>query len=108
MLDPDLEPFTQSLATALFSFLYHLASYESGCEALVASGLIESLLKVVVWPGENEHITVNGISLKLFNIFSLQKFNYKLYFNADVYLCYTLMMMLCQTYSTLLLLLLLK
>ncbi|XP_065656940.1 E3 ubiquitin-protein ligase HUWE1 isoform X2 [Hydra vulgaris] len=57
MTNPDLEPFTQSLSTALFSFLYHLSSYESGCEALVSSGLIESLLKVVVWPGENEHIT---------------------------------------------------
>ncbi len=28
--DQDLEPFPQPFATALFSFLYHLASYESG------------------------------------------------------------------------------
>ena len=44
--------FPQPLATALFSFLYHLASYESGGEALV------SLLKVIQWPSsELEHIT---------------------------------------------------
>lgn len=28
--DPDSEPFPLPFATALFSFLYHLASYESG------------------------------------------------------------------------------
>ena len=54
-----MEPFPQQLATSLFSFLYHLASYESGCEALVASGLIEPLLKVVLWPGQDDHITVS-------------------------------------------------
>ena len=57
-LDTEYLPFPQQLATSLFSFLYHLASYESGCEALVASGLIESLLKVVLWPGQDDHITV--------------------------------------------------
>ena len=31
----DARPFPQPLATALFSFLYHLASYEAGGEALV-------------------------------------------------------------------------
>ena len=30
MTDPTLEQFPQPFATALFSFLYHLASYESG------------------------------------------------------------------------------
>ncbi len=38
--------FPQPLATALFSFLYHLASYEAGGEALVSCGMMESLLKV--------------------------------------------------------------
>jgi len=28
--DPELEPYPQQLTTALFSFLYHLASYENG------------------------------------------------------------------------------
>lgn len=28
--DPEMEPFPQQYATALFSFLYHLASYENG------------------------------------------------------------------------------
>ena len=37
----------QPLATALFSFLYHLASYEAGGEALVSCGMMESLLKVI-------------------------------------------------------------
>ncbi|RZF32790.1 hypothetical protein LSTR_LSTR011436 [Laodelphax striatellus] len=46
------------LATALFSFLYHLSSYEQGSEALVNCGMMESLLKIVNWPGkELEHIT---------------------------------------------------
>lgn len=50
--------FPLALATALFSFLYHLASYDSGGEALVACGMMESLLRVINWPGkELEHIT---------------------------------------------------
>ena len=50
--------FPQPLATALFSFLYHLASYEAGGEALVSCGMMESLLKVIQWPSsELEHIT---------------------------------------------------
>lgn len=57
---PDGQPFPLPLATALFSFLYHLASYEAGGEALVSCGMMESLLKVINWPGsELEHITVN-------------------------------------------------
>ncbi|OQR79954.1 E3 ubiquitin-protein ligase HUWE1-like [Tropilaelaps mercedesae] len=47
-----------AFATALFSFLYHLASYESGCEALVSCGMVQSLLAVIEWPGcEPEHVT---------------------------------------------------
>jgi E3 ubiquitin-protein ligase HUWE1 len=47
------------LATALFSFLYHMASYEAGGEALVSCGMMDSLLRVIKWPGtELEHITV--------------------------------------------------
>uniref|UniRef100_A0A1B6DRZ8 HECT-type E3 ubiquitin transferase n=1 Tax=Clastoptera arizonana TaxID=38151 RepID=A0A1B6DRZ8_9HEMI len=46
------------LATALFSFLYHLASYEQGGEALVSCGMMECLLRVINWNGrELEHIT---------------------------------------------------
>ena len=52
------KPFPQPLATALFSFLYHLASYEAGGEALVSCGMMESLLKVIQWPStELDHIT---------------------------------------------------
>ncbi|XP_063994967.1 E3 ubiquitin-protein ligase HUWE1 isoform X2 [Diachasmimorpha longicaudata] len=55
---PDGQPFPLPLATALFSFLYHLASYEAGGEALVSCGMMEILLKVINWPGsELEHIT---------------------------------------------------
>ncbi|XP_076304373.1 LOW QUALITY PROTEIN: HECT, UBA and WWE domain containing E3 ubiquitin protein ligase 1 [Tachypleus tridentatus] len=58
LTDPELEPFPLPFATALFSFLYHLASYESGGEALVACGMMEALLKVINWHGtESEHIT---------------------------------------------------
>uniref|UniRef100_A0A1B0DQ42 HECT-type E3 ubiquitin transferase n=1 Tax=Phlebotomus papatasi TaxID=29031 RepID=A0A1B0DQ42_PHLPP len=52
------ETFPLPLATALFSFLYHLATYEVGGESLVACGMMESLLKVINWQGsELEHIT---------------------------------------------------
>jgi E3 ubiquitin-protein ligase HUWE1 len=51
--------FPQTYATALFSFLYHLASYEQGGEALVACGMMESLLKVINHHSEDQdHITV--------------------------------------------------
>lgn len=47
-----------NFATALFSFLYHLASYEQGCEALVQCGIMESLLRIIDWKGpEIDHIT---------------------------------------------------
>lgn len=56
--------FPLPLATALFSFLYHLASYDSGGEALVSCGMMESLLQVINWHGEElEHITVSIIFL---------------------------------------------
>lgn len=49
-----------SLTTALFSFLYHLASYQSGGEALVSCGMMESLLQVINWQGfELDHINVS-------------------------------------------------
>jgi len=52
--------FPLPLATALFSFLYHLASYEAGGEALVSCGMMEGLLRVINWPGtELEHVTVS-------------------------------------------------
>ncbi len=55
---PQPSPFPQPLATALFSFLYHLASYEAGGEALVSCGMLESLLRVIQWPStELDHIT---------------------------------------------------
>lgn len=59
--------FPLPLATALFSFLYHLASYEAGGEALVSCGMMESLLQVINWHGvELEHITVSTINHQLF------------------------------------------
>ncbi|XP_078678082.1 E3 ubiquitin-protein ligase HUWE1-like isoform X6 [Branchiostoma floridae x Branchiostoma belcheri] len=61
MTDPNESPFPQPFATALFSFLYHLASYEAGrdhfCtggEALVSCGMMESLLKVINWLGDDQ------------------------------------------------------
>lgn len=71
---PDGQPFPLPLATALFSFLYHLASYEAGGEALVSCGMMESLLKVINWPGsELEHITV--LFNKIHNAFSYNSIN---------------------------------
>lgn len=43
-----MEPYPHQFATALFSFLYHLASYDAGGEALVSCGMMEALLKVIV------------------------------------------------------------
>jgi hypothetical protein len=43
-----------SLSTALFSFLYHLSSYDNGAEALVISGMVESLLKVIRLIGDQQ------------------------------------------------------
>ncbi|CAH1782935.1 unnamed protein product [Owenia fusiformis] len=58
MTDPNKEPFPQPFATALFSFLYHLASYEPGGDSLVSCGMMESLLQVINWYAEGqEHIT---------------------------------------------------
>ncbi|KAJ6222788.1 hypothetical protein RDWZM_001333 [Blomia tropicalis] len=58
LISGDTEHFPLNFATALFSFLYHLASYESGCEALVQCGIMESLLKIIDWKGpELDHIT---------------------------------------------------
>lgn len=53
--DPLMEPYPHQFATALFSFLYHLASYDAGGEALVSCGMMEALLKV--------HILISNIVL---------------------------------------------
>jgi hypothetical protein len=47
LTDPSMDPYPHQFATALFSFLYHLASYDAGGEALVSCGMMEALLKVV-------------------------------------------------------------
>ena len=51
---PEWLHFPHSLSTALFSFLYHLSSYDNGAEALVNSGMIESLLKVIRLIGDQQ------------------------------------------------------
>jgi E3 ubiquitin-protein ligase HUWE1 len=62
--DASSAQFPLPLATALFSFLYHLASYEAGGEALVSCGMMESLLRVINWPGtELEHVTVSIVEV---------------------------------------------
>ena len=53
-----LDKYPLILATSLFSLLYHLASYESGGQALVKSGMMQPLLRVISWTGVDlEHIT---------------------------------------------------
>ncbi|XP_076681578.1 HECT, UBA and WWE domain containing E3 ubiquitin protein ligase 1 isoform X3 [Andrena cerasifolii] len=65
----DGQPFPLPLATALFSFLYHLASYEAGGEALVSCGMMESLLKIMNWPGsELEHITFGTRAVRVIDL----------------------------------------
>lgn len=58
LINGDTTSFPLNFATPLFSFLYHLASYESGGEALVSCGMLESLLKIISWKGSHpEHLT---------------------------------------------------
>ncbi|PKK17299.1 HECT, UBA and WWE domain containing 1, E3 ubiquitin protein ligase [Columba livia] len=47
-------PYPHQFATALFSFLYHLASYDAGGEALVSCGMMEALLKVIKFLGDEQ------------------------------------------------------
>ncbi|TSP79491.1 E3 ubiquitin-protein ligase HUWE1 [Bagarius yarrelli] len=54
MIDPIMEPYPHQFATALFSFLYHLASYDAGGEALVSCGMMEALLKVIKFLGDEQ------------------------------------------------------
>jgi hypothetical protein len=54
LTDDNNERFPQSLSTALFSFLYHLASYETGGDALVNCGIMQSLIKVVNYYDESQ------------------------------------------------------
>uniref|UniRef100_A0A3B3CH08 HECT, UBA and WWE domain containing E3 ubiquitin protein ligase 1 n=1 Tax=Oryzias melastigma TaxID=30732 RepID=A0A3B3CH08_ORYME len=53
-LYPLIEPYPHQFATALFSFLYHLASYDAGGEALVSCGMMEALLKVIKFLGDEQ------------------------------------------------------
>ncbi|ELK37322.1 E3 ubiquitin-protein ligase HUWE1 [Myotis davidii] len=51
---PSMDPYPHQFATALFSFLYHLASYDAGGEALVSCGMMEALLKVIKFLGDEQ------------------------------------------------------
>ncbi|XP_037929563.1 E3 ubiquitin-protein ligase HUWE1 [Teleopsis dalmanni] len=52
------EKYPLILATSLFSLLYHLASYETGGQSLIKSGMMQILLHVIGWIGDDiEHIT---------------------------------------------------
>lgn len=55
--DIENKQYPLALATSLFSLLYHLASYESGGQALIKSGMMQTLLRVIGWTGVDlEHI----------------------------------------------------
>ncbi|CAM4777913.1 unnamed protein product [Rotaria magnacalcarata] len=47
LTDDTTEQFPQSLSIALFSFLYHLATYETGGNALINCSIMRSLIKVI-------------------------------------------------------------
>ncbi|KAH7639382.1 e3 ubiquitin-protein ligase huwe1-like protein [Dermatophagoides farinae] len=57
----NMEEYPLNFVTALFSFLYHLASYDNGCEALVQCGIMESLLRVVDWKGPKADADVDHL-----------------------------------------------
>lgn len=57
LTDPTEDSIPLPFATGLFSFLYHLAYYEIGAEALVSCGLLEALLRVVEYQGGDSHLT---------------------------------------------------
>ncbi|KAJ7352889.1 E3 ubiquitin-protein ligase huwe1 [Desmophyllum pertusum] len=57
LTDPLSDSLPLPFATGLFSFLYHLAYYEIGAEALVSCGLLEALLRVVEHQGGDSHLT---------------------------------------------------
>ncbi|XP_018898771.2 E3 ubiquitin-protein ligase HUWE1 isoform X2 [Bemisia tabaci] len=57
------------LATALFSFLYHMASCESGGEALVNSGMMEALLRIINWNTRQlEHIPLATRAVRMIDL----------------------------------------
>lgn len=58
-----MEPYPHQFATALFSFLYHLASYDAGGEALVSCGMMEALLKVSMEPREGWGASLNILGI---------------------------------------------
>lgn len=60
-----MEPYPHQFATALFSFLYHLASYDAGGEALVSCGMMEALLKVY----SDSNTLSNSFLFKIFKSF---------------------------------------
>lgn len=63
------DKFPIPFATSLFSFLYHLASFEKGGEALISCGMMESLLKIISWKcSEVEHITFVTRSVRVIDL----------------------------------------
>ncbi|XP_031573679.1 E3 ubiquitin-protein ligase HUWE1-like isoform X3 [Actinia tenebrosa] len=65
LVDPNKTSYPMSFSTALFSFVYHFACFEVGNEALVSSGLVESLLRVIDYPGDDEHLTFVTRSVRI-------------------------------------------
>lgn len=69
-----MDPYPHQFATALFSFLYHLASYDAGGEALVSCGMMEALLKVLcflkiyIFMGKSTKSKYRVISLEWFTV----------------------------------------
>ena len=57
LIDNNTQQYTLPFATAVFSFLYYLSNYEAGRKALASCGLIDSLLKVISWDTDSDHIT---------------------------------------------------
>ena len=63
--------FPHSFATALFSFLYHLSSFEQGGISLVHSGMMVPLLSVVTNMGDQQEQTTVSLMFVGRYVFSL-------------------------------------
>ena len=58
-LDSSTDWYPLNFSTALFSFIYHLASLDAGAGALLSCGILETLLKVIDFRQQDQsHLTV--------------------------------------------------
>lgn len=73
LITDKIDDYPLSFVTALFSFLYHFASYDTGCEALIQCGIKDSLSRVVEWKGtELDHLTFVTRAVRVIDLLTNQ------------------------------------